>query len=115
MDFILATSNVKVFSASNVEVCYSFNIYSRVLIFGMEVLCRSNKLVLWIIFCFFKYLPVLDLIYSGHFQLNTRVLTLGMCVFYGTQVGVVELHSDNIYFLKVLPVLDLIYSGHFQR
>ena len=35
-------SNVKVFGASNIEACHSFNIYTRLLIFGMQVLCVSN-------------------------------------------------------------------------
>ena len=30
--------NVKVFGASNIEACHSFNIHTRVLIFGMDVL-----------------------------------------------------------------------------
>ena len=32
------TSSVIVFSASNVEACHSFNIFTRVLMFGMDVL-----------------------------------------------------------------------------
>ena len=64
--------NIKVFGASNVEDCHSLNINTKVLIFGMHVLWGYNIGVMEIqwkyCYIYFTFSPVLDLIFSDHFQ-----------------------------------------------